>query len=400
MKSFKLTKHTVWIIIAVALAVLLGLLLFVVFAEGAAEPTEPTETTTAPTTETTTAPTTQPATAPTETTLPETTVPPTTEPEPTEPPFLSFNPLTGEGLYEVSESRPYAVVFNNIKASLPQYGISQADVFCEFLVEGTTRCVGIYYDFEGVTTFGSIRSARPYMVSVAQGFDAIFVHAGRSEECQTYLDKTDWDHIDGVHGSNASKYYYRDKDRLNAGYSREHTMFIKPADVIAYAAKMKCTQIRKGGVDYGWSFAEGSAITEGENAGAITAWFNLGSTISKYVKSTALAYNEADGLYYASEYGSAWTDAGNNTQLSFRNVLILRAKTVSQGDSSGHLTITTTGSGTGYYACGGKIVAINWSRPSANDPFSFTLEDGTPLTLSIGKTYMGFVTNKGVVEYE
>lgn len=404
MKASKNSKRTVWIIIVAVLAVILcGLLALTVhFSSGdTAETTVPTttapaETTTAPV-ETTTAPveTTVP-----ETTVPETTVPPTTEPVETEPPFLSYNPLTGEGLYEVSEDRPFAVVFNNIKAAQPQYGVGEADILCEILVEGTTRCLGIFYDFDGVTTFGSIRSARPYLVSLAQSFDAIFVHAGRSEECQTYLNTTGWDHIDGVHGSNAGKYYYRDQARKDAGYALEHTMFIKPENVVAYAKKMGCTMTRSGGVSYGWEFTQEPMSAQGETANKITHYFNLGSKGVTSSKSTTMEYNAEDGLYYAYQYGSAYKDAGSGKQLSFRNVLILKASTVSQGDSSGHLTITLTGSGTGYYACDGKLIPIQWSRSSASKPFTFTLEDGTVLNLAEGKTYMGFITGKGVVNYE
>lgn len=401
MKSSIFSKRGVWIAIVAVLAVILCGMLILTVTYGGSDTAETTAATTTAPVETTTVPeTTVPETTVPETTVPETTVPPTTEPVETEPPFLSYNPLTGEGLYEVSENRPYAIVFNNIKAAQPQYGVGEADILCEILVEGTTRCLGIFYDLEDVTSFGSIRSARPYLVSLAQSFDAIFVHAGRSEECQTYLNSTGWDHIDGVHGSNASKYYYRDQDRKAAGYALEHTMFIKPESVIAYAKAMGCTMTRSGGVSYGWEFTQEPVTAAGETANKITHYFNLGSKNTTSSKSTTMEFNAEDGLYYAYQYGSAYKDAGSGKQLSFRNVLILRASTVSQGDSSGHLTITLTGSGTGYYACDGKLIPIQWSRSSASKPFTFTLEDGTVLTLAEGKTYMGFITGKGVVNYE
>lgn len=402
MKAKKSSKRIVWILVIILLAVILCGLVLLMLQQSEAGNTEPPASTTTAPTQTTTEPTSVPTTVPpTETTVPETTVPPTTEPEPTEPPFLSYNPMTGEGLYEVSENRPYAIVFNNIKAAMPQYGVGEADILCEISVEGggsITRCLGIYYDLNDVEAFGSIRSARPYLVSLAQSFDAIFIHAGRSDECQTYLNNTDWDHLDGVHGDGS--YFYRDQDRINAGYSREHTMFIKPEKIIKGAKARKLTLTRDGGVSYGWEFIEGSAASEGETAEEVKVWFNQGSSTSKYIKNTTFEFNAEDGLYYASQHGSAYTDAGSGKQLSFRNLLILRAKTVNQGDKAGHLTITLTGSGTGYYACDGKIVEIKWSRESTSDPFTFELEDGTTLDLSVGKTYMGITTKKGVVEYE
>jgi hypothetical protein len=44
------------------------------------------------------------------------------------------------------------------------------------------------------------------------------------------------------------------------------------------------------------------------------------------------------------------------------------------------------------------MVPIQWSRENATDPFLFTLEDGTPLTLGVGKTYIAVVYNGAPVE--
>jgi hypothetical protein len=326
-----------------------------------------------------------------------------TEPLPTEtePPMLYEHPLTGEPMADLSEKRPYAVVFNNVKQAQPQYGVGQADILCEILVEGAyTRCLGIFSDISTVDTFGSIRSARPYLVHLAQGFDAIFVHAGRSEEAKNYLNSTGWDHLDGVHGPYADDYFYRNQDRINAGYSYEHTLFIRAEQVRAYAQKLGCTFTRDGGVSYGWNFGDSSAAT-GQNMAGVTAWFNNGSPASaQWHKSTTLRFNATDGLYYASQYGSAYIDAATNEQLSFRNVLVLRTRVVNQGDAAGHLTITLTGSGTGYYLCDGKMIPIQWSRQSANSPFVFTTENGEPITMGVGKTYMGFVARNSLVQFE
>jgi hypothetical protein len=58
------------------------------------------------------------------------------------------------------------------------------------------------------------------------------------------------------------------------------------------------------------------------------------------------------------------------------------------------------GSGKGYFACGGKIVPILWSRNTETAPFVYTLEDGTPVELGIGKTYVGIIPKGSPVEYK
>ena len=46
------------------------------------------------------------------------------------------------------------------------------------------------------------------------------------------------------------------------------------------------------------------------------------------------------------------------------------------------------GSGTGYFCNGGKYVEIKWERADRNDNFHYTLTDGTPLALGVGKTFI------------
>jgi hypothetical protein len=60
------------------------------------------------------------------------------------------------------------------------------------------------------------------------------------------------------------------------------------------------------------------------------------------------------------------------------------------------------GEGEGFYACNGQIVPIKWSRDSVNDPFTYTLTDGTPLVMGVGKTYVAVIGTSGAagVSYE
>ena len=91
------------------------------------------------------------------------------------------NPLTGLATdTDISGKRPFAVMINNIRVATPQCGISKADIIFETLAEGgLTRLMAVYQDIEDVGTIGSVRSARPYYIDIAMGFDAIFVRRRR-----------------------------------------------------------------------------------------------------------------------------------------------------------------------------------------------------------------------------
>ena len=57
------------------------------------------------------------------------------------------------------------------------------------------------------------------------------------------------------------------------------------------------------------------------------------------------------------------------------------------------------GSGEGYFACDGKMVKVLWNRETVDDPVSFTLEDGTPVTLGVGHSYYSVITTRSTVEF-
>lgn len=109
-----------------------------------------------------------PATEDTTPTLPETTpvtsaptAAPETVPPETEKAPSYVNPLTGEALSApYDESRPYAVMINNIQVAMPQCGTSHADIMYEVLAEGgITRMMAIFSNLEGETPLGHPVSA-------------------------------------------------------------------------------------------------------------------------------------------------------------------------------------------------------------------------------------------------
>ncbi len=348
-----------------------------------------TTTTTAP--ETTVPPTTSEppeTTVPPTTAPPETTVPPTTVPEPE-----YVNPLNGEGMYEPYTGKPVAVMLNNVKKAQPQHGVSGADILFEMSSEGgSTRCMGIYSDITNVPRVGAVRSVRLYFAQVMQGFDALLVHAGGSAEATAYLNSLNIKTINGV----SSAAFYRDQDRLNAGYSKEHTLFIDSEAILSEAEKKKVTMTGTEEVSYGFQFAEEIAL-DGEDANVISVYFSRGGKANG--KLTKLTYDADANVYKAYQFENDYIDGQTDEVVSFRNVIILRAITFLQEDQE-HLTIETVGSGDGYFACDGKIVPIKWSRKNVNSPFVFTLEDGTPITLGVGKTYIPVVAPKSLVAWE
>ncbi len=359
-----------------------------------AAPAEPPTTNTSTSTTTTTTGTTTTGTPPGTT---GTTPPATSEvTQPSTPaPVLYRNPLSGEAMDAPPTQRPMAVMLNNVVAAMPQHGVSQAEIVYEALIEGgSTRCMGIFTDVSDIEAIGAIRSARKYFVEVAHSYDAVYAHAGGSAEAMEYLERTGWDDLDGI--AEEYDYFYRDQDRLNGGYAMEHTLFVTGANLITSAQRRNYALTRED-PDFGLTFGEG--LADGSAADAVTVYFNRVGSPSSYTKKTAFAYNSADGLYYASQYGAAYIDGNSDQTVAFRNVLALRMETVLQ-DNGVLLTITNTGSGEGIYACNGYTVPIRWHRETVEDPYTYTLADGTPLTLGVGSSYIALIPTNAAVEVQ
>ena len=102
-----------------------------------------------------------------------------------------YAPLTGEPLSsKPANTRPFAVMINNIVFAQPQVGISNADMIYEIPAEGgITRMMAIFSHLYDVESVSSIRSLRPYYLSVALSYDAIVIHAGGSEQAYSDVKK-------------------------------------------------------------------------------------------------------------------------------------------------------------------------------------------------------------------
>ncbi len=245
----------------------------------------------------------------TPTPAPEVTVPPpaaTGTPTPT-PYDGPVNPLTGEPAEtDIVELRPVAVMLNNLKEALPQLGQSRADLIYEVVAEGgITRMLAVYQSVEEMDTIGSIRSARPYYIELALGHDALFIHAGGSDDA--YSDLRSW------------------------------------------------------GVDH---------------------------------------FDAALGAYLVEEYGAPYVDGGTGEQVAVTNVIVVQTRCRYTGDSLGHMDVEVVGEGDGWFACGGLAVPIRWSKPSRESPMTYATQDGAPLALGRGRTYVNIVPLDAAVTME
>lgn len=312
---------------------------------------------------------------------------PTTE-APTEPPVpdgKEINPLTGESGYSTDAfgKRPVAVMVNNIKAALPQYGITDADVIYEVPVEGgITRLMAVYADYNNVPNICSVRSCRYYYPIIALGLDAIYCHWGADQTIAVEtLNRTGIEHLDGAYEEGL---FYRDEERA-ATYDSEHTGYLCGAELAEHFASHEFrTDINEENKNGGLTFvSEGETYTP-DGQDCTTATFHFSDNYF-----STFEYNEAEGTYYKQHSGNPHMDGVTGKQLEFENVFALRTSVTSR---DGYLMdVQIVGEGDGYYISKGKAHPISWKKDAENLPIKVYNADGSELKLNIGECYFGIM---------
>ena len=307
-------------------------------------------------------------------------------PEPVAPEFVS--PLTGlEVSEELSKSRPVAVMINNLKASMPQEGISYADIIYECIVEGAqTRLLALSLDYTSVPVFGSVRSSREYFLDFAANHDAIYVHAGASDEAYRQIKSRKVANLDGVN-MYLPDTFYRDEERRKV-MAYEHTLMTSGEKIKSGIEYKKYRTELKDNYASPFTFTEFDEVRvpEGDDARYLSVKYSKAYT-PYYI------YNEENRVYERYQFDAAHTDNTTGNQLAFDNIIIIYCSTYNTNDKYGHYNVTSVGDGEGYYISQGKAEEIKWKKPAADTPISFYTVGGDELIINRGKTFIQVCTN-------
>lgn len=287
-----------------------------------------------------------------------------------------FNPLTGLEMDEkLLNTKPVAIMMNNIEYAQPLMGISKADIAYECLVEGgITRIVAVYKDVASVGTIGSIRSARPPFIELARGLDALYVYCGTSTQANKLLKQDVLDHFDVAYYSDMA---WRDSDRVAAGYAVEHTLITDGKKLSSLAESYGVDMTTES--TYTQKFGTDSQCLQGKDANEIIAKF------SSY-KTTTFKYNKDTKKYTVEQFGEAQYDDTYDCKNTVENVLILNVNSYLIDDE--HINLDLVGSGSGYYFTQGKYISIKWSKADSDSPLIYTDESGAALIMTAGRQYV------------
>lgn len=277
---------------------------------------------------------------------------------------------------ENSQSRPYAVMVNNVDGARKlQSGLQDAYIIYELMVEGgITRYLALFLD-QSTERIGSIRSARHYYLDYALENDAIYVHHGYSPQAQA-----DWKalSVDRIEVSESST-GWRDK---SASKTYEYTLFTNIEKLRKGIGSKRTTRNKDLLLNYSAEEIDLSKLENSKPAQNINIKYSSG-TKNNYV------YDKENKVYLRSVNGKEQNDYVTGKQLTVKNIIVYSIKYNNiVGDDKGRQDIDNIGSGEGYYISNGYAVPITWEKTSRTSQTIYKYKNGQKITVNDGNTFI------------
>lgn len=301
-------------------------------------------------------------------------------------PKIIYSTLTGLPVPDDSvNKRPVtAAMIENSLDARPQSGLGEAGVVFEAVAEGgVTRFMALFQD-TAPDNIGPIRSARPYYVQWALGFDAAYAHVGGSPDALS--DITAW----GVHDMNQfsnGNSYHRISSRA------------APHNVYTAVSTLNELEAAKGYTSTYTGFTRATKEAPVSPATTTSIDFHLSGPIYD----PHYDYDASTNSYKRSENGEPHTDANGGQQISPKVVIgIVVPLGRGELDSSGayYSDYNVLGSGTAYIFQNGAMVQGVWNKADNNAPLTFTDASGAPIPLAPGKTWISAISSTNNVSYK
>ena len=310
-----------------------------------------------------------------------------------------FSLLTGLHEYEeIITRRPIAVVIDNAFAAHPQSGVAEADIIYEVLAEGrTTRLIAIFQS-RVPDKIGPVRSARDHFVDFAFNHDAFFVHHGGSPTGYYRIRS-----LLGINAIDGMRYegivFWRDRSfpywtEITGRRLAEHSSYTGKYNLFRHINSRGIRgQFIGDAAHYGFRFGNTPLWLEPIQT-------DVGKVVIPFANAiyTAFTLNYVTGLYEVSHARGPLLDENTKSQVSIANILIQHTE-IHVVDNQGRRNVRTVGSGTGYLIREGRVYSVRWEKSSHTSPMQWFFDDGTPLVLLPGRTWINVLQTTALPKF-
>jgi len=312
----------------------------------------------------------------------------------------AISPLTGLPIPQnMANRRPLAISLGNAPlATMPLNGVSRADIIYEVPLQGNvTRIIALFQDTSNLPQIGSVRSARYYIAQIARSHNAILVSVGGNFLSEETIEREQITWIN-ANAANRGQMFTVNQGRIPGRTLDPYISRVTSGELIN-------RHLPNFGFTLTHNFNNRLSFVDNATPSGGTATNNVNIRFTPS-KTSTFTFDSARGVYHMRQAINGnnrdFIDANNGAQVEFTNLIILRTDVTASDDprinevgADRLRVVRTTGSGTGYFVNGGRRVPINWSRADYEAPFVYTLQNGTPLNLGRGTTYVAFVPLQG-----
>ena len=300
------------------------------------------------------------------------------------PPTEALSPLTGLPISpERLTQQPFLVCIPSDIPARPQYGLSQADIVYEYLVDGysITRLTGVFHG-QDVPDIGPIRSARLVNFYLGYLYNGAVMCSGASDFIRRLLREVaefPYFDIDLDNGTGRLPYSYI----LGTGLTRFHTSTLGVRQWLQDSLREQPIDIQ--GFVFQATAPPGSPATYVK-----IPWPVVSSSWVEY------RYNPQSGLYARYMGGVPHIDANTGTQIQTANIVVqyvTHENTFLVEDSLGNLSLDQDifGSGRAVIFRNGRRYDGTWSVDALGSLPRFTAHDGQDIPLAPGASWIALV---------
>ena len=278
-------------------------------------------------------------------------------------------PLTGLPIEDPAlAARPALVVkIDNHPEARPQSGLNQADIVFEENVEQLTRFAAVFQS-QSPDPVGPIRSGREQDVQLLGSLNKpIFAWSGGNAGVTAAINGSDFVVANvQTNARKASKSYRSNRPVPHNLYAQGSGLFTMAPDG-ATPPPQQFQYLKAGQTAAG----DPSSGAELAMDGVKVTW----------------TFDKKSSTYLRFQSGKAHNDAALG-QVNAKNVLVLVVDYVQSKIYAPSPIAQTLGTGEAYLFTGDKVVHGKWTRDDRLKPFTLTADDGTPMLLTPGRTWV------------
>ncbi len=254
------------------------------------------------------------------------------------------------------------VKIDNTRAGRPKYGVEQADVVYEEVVEGFYTRLAAVFNSHAPDRVGPVRSVRKTDHSLVTPLRGIFAYSGGAQYA-----------LDSI---NTAPVVQLDEDRAGPTMFRDHTRKA-PWNLYAHVDQMyaRCKDPAPPAL-----FTYGPAPVGGTPASSVLVGF-LGDFPVRWT------WDATSGTWTRRMFGGPEV-AASGVQLAPKNVVIMFVQYVGGDRNNEGAEAVLTGTGKLKVLTAGKVIDGTWSRPDLAHGAQLLDATGAPIRLAPGQTWV------------